>query len=131
MFVQGVGKCYTLMKWKSTLELILCFTLLIAHCTQQAQLQEFKKKLDEDTGIMEGFEEDKKRTVRDTEELKMRIEQLTADNDKLQKSKKKVESEISDLSIELENQRGSHTALEKRQRKFDQNLAEEKAISER
>jgi myosin protein heavy chain len=39
--------------------------------------------------------------------------------------------QVEDLTVELENQRSSFGALEKKQRKFDQNLAEEKAVSER
>jgi Myosin tail len=39
--------------------------------------------------------------------------------------------QIADMTVAMDNQRSQFTALEKKQRKFDQNLAEEKAISEK
>lgn len=69
--------------------------------------------------------------LRDMDNLQARIETLSSENDKLNKSKKKLQSEVEDLNVELENYRTNFLNLEKKQRKFDQNLAEEKAISER
>ena len=95
------------------------------------QLLEYKKRVDEDTGAIDGLEELKKRLVRDMETMQQRIDTLEQENDKVNRSKKKLQAELEDVSMELDTQRSSFTALEKKQRKFDQNLAEEKAISER
>lgn len=92
---------------------------------------EAKKKQEEEKGVVEQVEEAKKKLSRDMEGLLARIQQLEGDNDRLSKSKKKVQSELDDLNVELENYRTSISAMEKKQKKFDQNLAEEKAISER
>ena len=80
---------------------------------------------------MDALEEAKKKTLRDMEVMQQRIDSLEAEGDKNIKSKKKLQAELEDYTVELESTRSSFTALEKRQRKFDQNLAEEKAISER
>jgi hypothetical protein len=42
-----------------------------------------------------------------------------------------VQMQLADMNVAMDNQRSQFNALEKKQRKFDQNLAEEKAISER
>lgn len=39
--------------------------------------------------------------------------------------------QVDDLIVALDNERTKFAALDKKQKKFDQNLAEEKAISER
>jgi myosin protein heavy chain len=80
---------------------------------------------------MEEHDENKKKMVREIDNLQQRIDTYSSENDKLNKSKKKLQSEVEDLNVELENHRSNFMNLEKRQRKFDQNLAEEKAISER
>ena len=69
--------------------------------------------------------------ARDMETFQQRIDALSGENDKLTKSKKKLQAELEDISVELESHRANFSNMEKKQRKFDQNLAEEKAISER
>ena len=90
-----------------------------------------KKKQEEEKGQVEVIEEARKKLARDLDAQVARIQQLEADNDRLGKSKKKVQSELDDLNVELDNYRSNLSAMEKKQKKFDQNLAEEKAISER
>ena len=107
-----------------------CYSILIFPSLPK-QIVELKKRLDEDAGMMESYEEGKKKIQRDNENLQGQCESLQAENDKLQKSKKKLQAEVEDLGMELDNQRSNLLSMEKKQRKFDQNLAEEKAISER
>ncbi len=95
------------------------------------QVTEYKKRLDDDNSAMDSLEEVKKKLLRDLEAAQARVEALEADSDKMLKSKKKLQAEVEDLNVQLENQRSALTALEKKQKKFDQNLADEKAISER
>ena len=57
-------------------------------------MADMKKKLESEVGLVEGYEEAKKRMAREIEALQMRIEQLLAENDKLGKSKKKLQSEV-------------------------------------
>lgn len=95
------------------------------------QVQEYRKKLEDGRVLIEGSEEAKKKALRDLESLQMQYDALKADNDKLGKSKRKLETELEDMTVELETYRSNLSTLEKKQRKFDQNLAEEKAVSER
>ncbi len=81
--------------------------------------------------MMDQIEEGKKKVIRDLENMQARMETLETDNDKLGKSKKKLQAEVEDMTVELENSRSQFGQMERRQKKFDQNLAEEKAISER
>ena len=90
-----------------------------------------KKRAEENNNMMDSLEEVKKKMARDYEVAQQKAEVLEDEVDKLTKSKKKLQSEVDDLNVEIDNNRSQFTALEKRQRKFDQNLAEEKAISER
>ena len=87
--------------------------------------------MEEDGGVIDSLEEVKKKLLRDLEAAQTRIEGLEVEADKLHKSKRKLQSEVEDLNVEIDNHRSNYSALEKKQKKFDQNLAEEKAISER
>ena len=58
-------------------------------------MSEMKKRIDEDSGVMDGYEENKKRTMRDMEGLQTRIDTMSAENDKLAKAKKKFQQEVS------------------------------------
>ena len=80
---------------------------------------------------MDSLEEVKKKLLRDLEAAQTRVESLETENDKMLKSKKKLQAEVEDLNVQAENQRSALNVLEKKQKKFDQNLAEEKGISER
>jgi len=57
-------------------------------------MADMKKKLESEAGLVEGYEETKKKNQREIEALQLRIEQLLAENDKLNKSKKKLQSEV-------------------------------------
>ena len=87
--------------------------------------------MDDEATRGEEQEELRKRIARDNDALQSRIETLASENDKIAKSKRKLQSEVEDLNVELESHRSQFSAMEKKQRKFDQNLAEEKSISER
>ena len=96
-----------------------------------SQIIEYKKKFEDESGRIEEQEENKRKMAREMDNQQQRIDIINNENDKFNKSKKKLQSEVEDLNVELENHRSNFLNLEKRQRKFDQNLAEEKAISER
>jgi peptidoglycan hydrolase CwlO-like protein len=59
------------------------------------QVNDFKKKLEDQSSVIEGFEEAKKKATHDIDTLQQRIESLTDENDKLSKSKKKLQAEVS------------------------------------
>lgn len=92
---------------------------------------DYKKRLEEGATLIEASEDSKKRMARDMDTFQQRIDALVAENEKLNKSKKKLQVELEDLNVELETHRSNVSNMEKKQKKFDQNLAEEKAISER
>lgn len=62
-------------------------------------MADMKKKLENEAGVIEGYEESRKKNQREIEALQMRIEQLLAENDKLNKSKKKLQSEVRSLMV--------------------------------
>ena len=68
--------------------------ILLTLCLPLPQMSDMKKKLESEVGLVEGYEESKKKMSREVEALQMRIEQLLAENDKLGKSKKKLQSEV-------------------------------------
>jgi myosin protein heavy chain len=96
-----------------------------------SQIADNKKKLDEEQGVIESFEEARKKVQRDNESLQQRLEALTQENDKLNRSKKNLQAQLDDVTVALDNERSKTAAVEKKQKKFDQSLAEEKAVSER
>ena len=57
-------------------------------------MQEMKKRIDEDSGLVDQLEEGKKRSMRDIDNLQTRLEGLTAENDNLAKAKKKFQQEV-------------------------------------
>uniref|UniRef100_A0A8U7P7B3 Myosin heavy chain 10 n=1 Tax=Corvus moneduloides TaxID=1196302 RepID=A0A8U7P7B3_CORMO len=99
----------------------------------QAQVSccEWRLKVDDDLGTIEGLEETKKKLLKDMESLSQRLEEKALAYDKLEKTKNRLQQELDDLMVDLDHQRQIVSNLEKKQKKFDQMLAEEKNISAR
>lgn len=94
------------------------------------QLQEAKKKAEDEAEQSAILEESKKKLAKDLDALQRQVDELLATNDKLERSKKKIAAELEDANIELEVQRQKVIELEKKQKNFDKILAEEKQVSE-
>ena len=58
------------------------------------QLQEAKRKSDEDQGQLEDMTAARKRLDKDLEALRERVEELQNDNQRLNRSKKKLQEEV-------------------------------------
>uniref|UniRef100_W5KRM2 Myosin, heavy chain 10, non-muscle n=1 Tax=Astyanax mexicanus TaxID=7994 RepID=W5KRM2_ASTMX len=95
------------------------------------QLCEMKKKLEDDSGVVEGLEEVKRKLQKDVEATNQRLEEKAMAFDKLEKTKTRLQQELDDLMVDLDHQRQIVSNLEKKQKKFDQMLAEEKSVSAR
>jgi hypothetical protein len=71
--------------------------------TNVNQVNDYKKKLEDQSAAIEGFEEAKKKAAHDSDALQQRVESLTDENDKLGKSKKKLQAEVSiEVSFDYE-----------------------------
>jgi len=57
-------------------------------------MTEYKKKAEDHTSEIDGYEEYKKKTQREQEAFQQRLQALADENDKLNKSKKKLQSEV-------------------------------------
>lgn len=100
------------MKERST-STICCFCL-------PPQLSDYKKKLDEMSGMVEMLEESKKRLQRDLEAANSEYEEKASAFDKLDKSRGRLQQELEDVLMDLDSQRQLVSNLEKKQKKFDQ-----------
>jgi len=58
------------------------------------QLNENKKRLDDQHETIEGHEDIKKKMQRDIDALQQRVDSLTDENDRMNKSKKKMQTEV-------------------------------------
>jgi len=58
-------------------------------------LNDNKKRLDDQQGTIDGYDDVKKKLQRDTDALQQRVEALSDENDRLNKSKKKMQTEVS------------------------------------
>ena len=63
------------------------------------QISDSKKRLDEEQGMIESFEDAKKKLARDNEALQQRVEALTQENDKLNKSKRNIQAEVCSFTV--------------------------------
>lgn len=71
------------------------------NCKISFQLQEMKKKADDEAQQAAALEEIRKKQAKDIETLQRQIEELNSINDKLSKSKKKLQSEVSKYNLDL------------------------------
>jgi len=62
--------------------------------TLPLQLNENKKRLDDQQVTIDGYDDMKKKLQRDADTLQQRVEALTDENDRLNKSKKKMQTEV-------------------------------------
>ena len=62
--------------------------------TLPLQLNENKKRLDDQQVTIDGYDDTKKKLQRDADTLQQRVEALTDENDRLNKSKKKMQTEV-------------------------------------
>lgn len=58
------------------------------------QLNENKKRLDDQHETIEGHDDVKKKMQRDIDALQQRVDTLTDENDRMNKSKKKMQTEV-------------------------------------
>lgn len=84
------------------------------------QLSDYKKKLEEVSGMVEMLEEGKKRLQRDLEASHSEYEEKASAYDKLEKGRGRLQQELEDVLMDLDSQRQLVSNLEKKQKKFDQ-----------
>lgn len=58
------------------------------------QLNESKKRLDDQQETIDGHDDVKKKLQRDADALQQRVDSLTDENDRMNKSKKKMQTEV-------------------------------------
>ncbi len=71
----------------------MCVACVRRNCSLP-QIIEYKKKLEDESGIQEAFEEGKKKMLKEMDVIQERVDVLTSENDKLSKSKKKLQAEV-------------------------------------
>ena len=59
------------------------------------QVNENKKRADDQQATIDGYDDVKKKMQRDIDALQQRVEAMTDENDRLNKSKKKMQTEVS------------------------------------
>lgn len=84
------------------------------------QLEDMKKKMEQETCALEGAEEGRKRFQRELENITQELEEKNGAYSKLEKTNKRVQQELDDLLVEQDNARQIISNLERKQKKFDQ-----------
>lgn len=84
------------------------------------QLEDLKKKLEQETCECERAEEDRKRCQRDLENVTQELEEKNGAYGKLEKTKTRLQQELDDLMVERDSARQVISNLERKQKKFDQ-----------
>ncbi|CAO2614688.1 Myh14 [Lemmus lemmus] len=91
------------------------------------QLSEWRRRQEEEAGVLEAGEEARRRAAREAEALAQRLAEKTEAVERLERARRRLQQELDDATVDLGQQKQLLSTLEKKQRKFDQLLAEEKA----
>lgn len=84
------------------------------------QLSEWRRRQEEEAGVLEAGEEARRRAAREAEALAQRLAEKTEAVERLERARQRLQQELDDATVDLGQQKQLLSTLEKKQRKFDQ-----------